>query len=64
MNECGNPRGAEKTIAILGNRWWPQAAKQEGGKTCYKVFNVIHENNVNERPTVGGVSIRSLIGAP
>ena len=22
----------EKTIAILGDRWWPEAAKQEGGK--------------------------------
>ena len=24
----------EKTIAILGDRWWPQTAKQEGDKIC------------------------------
>ena len=23
---------SEKTIAILGDRWWPQTAKQEGDK--------------------------------
>ena len=23
---------SEKTIAVLGDRWWPQVAKQEGGK--------------------------------
>ena len=25
---------SEKTIAVLGDRWWPQAAKQEGDKIC------------------------------
>ena len=25
--------GSGKTIAILGDRWWQQAAKQEGDKT-------------------------------
>ena len=24
----------EKTTAILGDRWWPQKAKQEGDKIC------------------------------
>ena len=24
----------EKTIAILGNRWWPQTVKQDGDKIC------------------------------
>ena len=24
----------KKTIAILGDRWWPQAAKQDGDKIC------------------------------
>ena len=24
----------EKTIAILGDRWWPQTAKQDGDKIC------------------------------
>ena len=27
----------EKTIAILGDRWWPQAAKQEKGLRLSKV---------------------------
>ena len=26
----------EKTIAILGDRWWPQKAKQQGGKISKK----------------------------
>ena len=24
---------SEKTIAVLGDRWWPHAAKQEGDRT-------------------------------
>ena len=37
MDECdmekfGALDGSEKTIAILGDRWWPQTAKQKGGK--------------------------------
>ena len=35
-NECetekfGTPDSSDRTIAILGDRWWPQAPKQEGG---------------------------------
>ena len=37
IDECGMEGfgillidGNEKTTAILGDRWWPQAAKQEG----------------------------------
>ena len=26
---------SEKTVANLANRWWPQAAKQEGDKTIH-----------------------------
>ena len=26
--------GREKTIALLGDAWWPQTAKQDGDKTC------------------------------
>ena len=29
---CSTLENREKTIAILGDRWWPQAAKQEGDK--------------------------------
>ena len=28
----------EKTIAILGDRWWPQTAKQDGDKVCRRFF--------------------------
>ena len=29
MEEFSGPEDTEKTIAILGDRWWPQTAKQE-----------------------------------
>ena len=47
---------SEKTIAILGDRWRPQAAKQERDETSKKKKNVVCGNKVyNERPTVKGV---------
>ena len=38
IDECdienfGTLDSGEKTIAILGDRWWPQKAKQQGDKT-------------------------------
>ena len=36
MGEFGKLDSSEKTIAILRNRWWPQAAKQEGDKISEK----------------------------
>ena len=30
MEEFSTLESSEKTIAILGDRWWPQKAKQEG----------------------------------
>ena len=30
MDEFGRLWSSEKTIAILGDRWWPQTAKQDG----------------------------------
>ena len=30
MKEFGRLESSEKTIAILGDRWWPQTAKQDG----------------------------------
>ena len=30
MDKFGTLDGSEKTIAILGDRWWPQTVKQEG----------------------------------
>ena len=32
MEKFGTLDGSEKTNAILGDRWWPQTAKQEGGE--------------------------------
>ena len=57
---------SEKTIDILGDihRWCPQQAKQLGDEKSEKR----HLRNIwktrNERPNVGGVSIRSRNGAP
>ena len=53
----------EKTIAVLGDRWWPQAAKQEGDKIS-KTFLCIMWKQHHERPIVGRVSVRSRNGAP
>ena len=41
----------EKTIAILGDRWWPQKAKQEGDKISKKFLRNTWTNG-NERPNV------------
>ena len=32
MEEFGRLESSAKTIAILGDRWWPQTAKQEGDR--------------------------------
>ena len=54
---------SEKTIAIQGDRWWPQTAKQDGDRISKQfLFNMRKKRN--ERPKVGGVSIRSRSGAP
>ena len=53
----------EKTIAILGDRWWPQKAKQEGDKISKK-FPCNIWKKCSERPNIGDVSSRSRNGAP
>ena len=45
MEKFGTLNGREKTIAVLGDRWWPQTAKQEGDKVR-KTFYAIHGKNV------------------
>ena len=45
MEEFGRLDSSEETIAILGGRWWPQTAKQEGDKTG-KQFHVIYGKSV------------------
>ena len=32
MEEFGRLESCEKTIAILGDRWWPQTAKHDGDR--------------------------------
>ena len=32
MEEFGRLESSDKTIAILGDRWWPQTAKQDGDR--------------------------------
>ena len=54
---------SEKTIAILGDRWWRRRAKQEGDKIS-KTFLCNKWNKRNERRKVGGVSLWSKNGAP
>ena len=49
---------SEKTIAILGDRWWPQTAKQ-GGDRISKHFLCSTWKKRSEPPNVGGVSVRS-----
>ena len=48
MEEFDTLDSSEKTIAILGDRWWPQAAKQEGDNIS-KTFicnTQVYGNNV------------------
>ena len=33
MEKFGTSDSSEKAIAILGDNWWPQTAKEEGDKT-------------------------------
>ena len=53
----------EKTIAILGDRLWPQMAKQDGDKICKRFLCNIWKK-CNDRLNVEGTSIRSINGAP
>ena len=63
MEEFGRLESSEKTIAILGDRWWPQTAKQDGDRISKQwLCNILKKRN--ECPNVGGVSIiRSRNGA-
>ena len=53
----------EKTIATLGDRWWPQTAKQDGDTICRMFLRSVWKER-NEYLVVGGVSVRSRNGAP
>ena len=47
---------SEKTIAILlvGDRWWPQTAKQQGDNTSEPSFHVTYANHVMIAEMFGG----------
>ena len=67
LDECDMEKfcrleSSEKTIAIVGDRWWPQSAKQEGDRISKHILCNIWKKR-NERPNVGGVSIKSRNGA-
>ena len=53
MEELGTLESSEKTIDILGDRWWPQVAKQERDNISRNVPSNIWKTR-NERPNVGG----------
>ena len=63
MEQFGRLESSEKTIAILGDKTWPQTAKQDGNRISKQFLRKIWKKR-NERPNVGGVSIRSRNGAP
>ena len=54
MEKFGTLDSSEKTIAILGDRWWPQTAKQEGDKISKKFLCYVWKKRL-ERPNVGRV---------
>ena len=62
VEEFGTLGSSEKTIAILGDGWWSQAAKQEGDKNTFLCSTCTWKQR-NERPNIGCVSIRSRNGA-
>ena len=61
--KIGRLESSEKIIAILGDTWWPQTAKQDGDRISKQFLRSTWKKR-NERPNVGGVSIRSRNGAP
>ena len=63
MEEFGRLESSEKTIAIVGDRWWPQTAKQDGDRIRKQFICSIWKKRT-EHPNVGGVFIRSRNGAP
>ena len=54
MEEFRRLESSEKTIAIQGDRWWPQTAKQDGYRIS-KQFLCNIWKKCNERPNVGGL---------
>ena len=38
MEEFGRLESSEKTIAIVGDKWWPQTAEQDGDRISKQLF--------------------------
>ena len=55
MEEFGRLESSNKAIAILGDNWWPQTAKQDGDRTIKHFPHVINGRSVMSGPNVGGV---------
>ena len=55
MDKFGTLDSSEKTFAILGDRWWPQTAKQEGDKKCETFVSNTWKKG-NEHLNFGGAS--------
>ena len=64
MEKFGTLDSSEKTIAILGDRWWPQKAKRVGDKMSKKLPCARCGKNVSERPNVEGILLGVGTGAP
>ena len=63
MEGFGRLESSEKTIAILRDRGWPETAKPDGDRIIkHFLCNICKKRN--ERPNVGGDSIRGRNGAP
>ena len=60
MEKFGTIDSSEKTITtlLIGDRWWPQTAKQEGiDKLKASYVILVHRNNVMSAQYIGGVSL-------
>ena len=59
MEEFGKLESSEKTIAILGDRWWPQTAKQEGDGVSKQFRCKTYDNG---KPIVWPKSLQTFFG--
>ena len=46
MEEFGRLEGSDKTIAVLGDRWWPQTAKRDGDRISKQFLCVAYGRSV------------------
>ena len=65
MEEFSRLKSSEKTIAILGDRWWPQTTKQDRDRISKQCISSIYGRSVMSTQMLE-VSIRTINknGAP